>query len=289
MILSRRVTLTGALFAGAALSGLLALGCEDTGKKSAAEASKHLDFLVTAAKRDVGEVRGGLPQGAKALESLFSEAAPEVPAATDAREALVRTRAKINDLDSAKSIFFLIAGADGAILRNNLDTDEMAGKNLFEVYPQAEKNKKKTYFEFGGSWDIARGVNNRDDAQWCAAAPIVLKDEVVGYLATGWSWSSYAYRLESTLRSEILTSTKEGEKVPLTYVYVVKGKTAYGAPVAPVINGKELVKLDVVGKTKGEETFAVPLEIEHRSFGVAARRVPELGDDVVIAVLRSET
>lgn len=267
----------------------LNLGCENTGKKSAEKAKGHLEFLVKAAKGDVAEVRTGLPQGAKELKALFQEAAPELPAAVDAREALISTRAKINDLDSAKSTFFLIATADGTILRNNLEEDEMAGKNLFEVYPASEKNRKKSYYEFRGSWDVARGVNGRDDAQWCAAAPILLEDEVVGYLATGWSWSSYAYRLETTLRSEILTSTKEGDKVPLIYVYVIVGDSAYGAPVAPVVNGRELVKVRPLDKLKGEEMISMPIEIERRQFGVAMRRVPELGDDVVIAVLRSET
>jgi hypothetical protein len=230
-----------------------------------------------------------MPKGAKELEALFKEAAPEVPAAVDAREALINTRAKINDLDSAKSTFFLVATADGTILRNNLDEDEMAGKNLFEVYPAAEKNRKKGYYEFRGSWDVARGVNGRPDAQWCAAAPIMIGDEVVGYLATGWSWSAYAYRLETTLRSEILTSTKEGEKVPLIYVYVIVGEQAYGAPVAPVVNGKELLKLKPLDKLQGDAVLAMPVEIERRQFGVAMQRVVELGEDAVIAVLRSET
>jgi hypothetical protein len=272
-----------------ALSLSVVIGCEDSGKKSASLAQGHLAFLVKAAKSDAREVRDGLPEGAKMLAALFQEAAPEVPGAEDARKALIRTRAKVNDLDSAKSTFFLVATADGTILRNNLDQDDMAGKNLFDVYPAAEKNKKKAYYEFSGSWDVARGVNGRDDAQRCAAAPILLKDEVVGYLATGWSWSAYAYRLESTLRSDILSNTKEGEKVPLVYVYVLVGSIAYGAPVSPVINGKELLKLDPLKKVQGDKVWSTPLEIDYRAFGVAMQRVPELGQDVLIAVLRSET
>jgi hypothetical protein len=272
-----------------ALLALSLMSCENTGEKSAQEGRAHLAFLVKAAKRDVDEVRNGMPEGARRLVELFQEAAPEIPAAELARSALLTTRAKVNDLDSAKSTFFLVAAADGSILRNNLEQDEMAGKNLFEVYPEAKKNRADPYYEFSGSWDIARGVNGRDDAQRCAAASIKLNNETVGYLVSGWSWSSYAYRLETTLRSEILTSTKEGAKVPLVYVYVLVGSHSYGAPVAPVINGKALVKLKPLEKLKGEEVYAAPLEIERRDFGVAMQRVPELGPEVVIAVLRSET
>lgn len=268
---------------------LLLLGCEDTGKISAKKATAHMEYVAKAVRSDVKEIRRGMPAGAKALEELFGDAAPEVPGPADTREALLRVRAKNNDLDSAKSTFFLVATADGMILRNNLEEDEMAGKNLFEVYPAAAKNRKDSYYEFNGSWDIARGVNNKDDAQHCAVAPIALQGKTVGYFVSGWSWSSYAYRLETSLRSEVLQNTKEGEKVPLLYVYVLTGGKAYGAPVSPEVNGQAILKLDPLKKTKGDKVVGVPLEITRRQFGVALQHFPELGDDVVLAVLRSET
>jgi hypothetical protein len=245
--------------------------------------------VAQAVKSDTDELVRGMPVGAQALTPLFEEAFPEIPSAAAAREALMTVRAKNNDLDSAKSTFFLVASADGSILRNNLDQDEMAGKNLFEVYPEAAKNKKDGYFQFRGNWEVARGVNNRDDAQRGVAVPIKLKGETVGYFVSGWSWSSYAYRLEASLRSEILQNTKSGDKVPLLYIYVLVGSSAYGAPVSPVVNGKTLVELNPLEKTKGGAVFATPIEIERRQFGVALRHMPELGEDVVIAVLRSET
>lgn len=267
------------------------LACEDSGKKSAKEAQAHLDFLVKAAQRDVGEVRNGLPAGAQLLAPLFDEVAPELPAAANVREELLRVRSANDDLDSAKSTFFLVAGPDGSILRNNLETDEMAGKNLFEVYPEAKAARKTGYFEFDGSWDIARGVNGRPDAQWVAAASIMAADgkSESGLFVAGWSWSAYAYRLEMSLRSDILGSMEEGQKLPLLYVYVLVGDKSYGAPVAPVLNGQELLKLKPLEKLKGDQIYARPITIERREFGVAMRRVPELGQDVIIAVLRSET
>lgn len=265
------------------------MGCEDLGEKSARLVGANLKYVAGAVERDLGEVRRGMPAGARELEPLFARAAPERPAAVDAREELVRLRNDNHDISSAKSTFFLIAARDGTILRNNLDTDEMAEKNLFQVYPQTKQALEKDYVEVNGSWDIARGVNNRPDAQWLSLARIKVKDEPVGLFVSGWSWSSYAYRLEMALRSEVLGETKSGDKVPLLYVYVIVGNQAYGAPVSPTVNGDEIVKLNPVDKARGKELWTGPIEITRRAFGLGLKHLPDFGQDVVLAVLRSET
>ena len=91
------------------------------------------------------------------------------------------------------------------------------------------------------------------------------------------------------LRSEVLTSTPQGGKVPLLYVYLLVGNSSYGAPVSPEVNGKALQKLKPLDQLKTQDVWATPIEIERRQFGVAFQRIKELGDDVVLAVLRSET
>jgi hypothetical protein len=83
--------------------------------------------------------------------------------------------------------------------------------------------------------------------------------------------------------------TAVGAKVPVLYVYVLVGDAAFGAPVAPVINGKAISAQHPLERIQGDQVWASPLEIEGRSFGVAVQRVSELGPDVAIAVLRSET
>lgn len=281
----RRFAATVALVA---LAGLFSSACENGGKKSAEAARENLKYVTQAAVKDVGEVRRGLPAGAKMLSSLFEEAAPEQPAAVDAREELLRVRSRQNDLDSAKSTFFLIAGEDGRIIRNNLDEDDMAGQELFKVYPNSREALKKDYLEFTGSWDVARGVNGRPDAQWVASARIATKDNpAAGLLVAGWSWSSYAYRLELGLRSQVLGDTKEGDKVPVLYVYVIVGDHAYGAPVSPEVNGEAIVKLNPLEKAK-DGVWVSPLEVTNHHFGLAVAKVPELGSNVGVAVLRSD-
>lgn len=267
----------------------LQLGCEDQGKKSARLVEADLAHVVAAAQRDVGEVRRGMPAGAQELSRLFAEADPEMPASADARRELLRLRDDNLDLSAAKSTFFLIAHRDGTILRNNLEEDEMVDQDLFAAYPGSRRALAEDYLEFTGSWELARGVNGRPDAQWLAASRVMVKDKVAGLFVTGWSWSSYAYRLETALRSHVLGETEEGGKVPLHYVYVIVGGKAYGAPVAPEVNGKAILEQNPLQKAKAEAPLTLELEITHREFGLGLQKVPELGDDVVLAVLRSET
>jgi hypothetical protein len=61
----------------------------------------------------------------------------------------------------------------------------------------------------------------------------------------------------------------------------------YSAPLTPQVNEKALSDLDLVAKTTAGPTHGV-LNITDRDFGYAAARVPKLGPDTGIAVLRSE-
>lgn len=266
-----------------------ALGCEDVGKKSAHLARGHALWLGRAAREDVSQVRKGLPVGGPLLEELFRAAAPEVPDPESARRALVQTRDKVPELNIAKSTFFAVATADGQIIRSDAQTDDLAGKNLLAAFPALAGLGGVSYLETRGAMPEAARVRGRPDAQWVAAVPIRLGDRWVGSYVTGWSWSGYAYRLETALRSSILGETEEGAKVPLVYVYVLVGDAAYGAPVAPVVNGKAIQAQKPFEHARGDEAWAIPLEIEGRAFGVAVVRVAELGEQVAIAVLRSET
>lgn len=276
----------GLLLLSLAFAGL---GCEDIGKKSAALARGHVGPLVQAAREDVAQVRRGLPEGSKQFQELFQSAFPELPAPEAARAALRRTRDQVPDLGIAKSTFFALLAPDGRVLRSDMATDDLAEKNLFTAFPELGQIKAKDYVETRGSMLEAAGVRGRSDAQWVAGVPIKQGAEVRGAYVTGWSWSAYAYRLETSLRSSVMGDTPEGEKVPLLYVYVLVGDAAFGAPVAPVVNGKAVLEQRPLSHIQGDQVWAHPLEIEGRSFGVAVQRVAELGPDVAIAVLRSET
>jgi hypothetical protein len=251
-------------------------------------------MLAEAVKADTSEVRTGLPQGAKILSDLYSGDANPKEDLDAARHGLSDARRKVQDLRVAKSTFFALAEPSGEVLRNDQEQDRMAGKNLFPGFPGLERAAGGDYVEMIGSMKEASGVGEkRKDAQWVAAAPIRSASGVAGLYVTGWSLSSYAYRLEFALRGQIRsglgTDPNQTENEPLVYVFVVVGPDVYGAPPSPDVNRLAVADLDVIAKTQGEATYSSPLTITGRDFGVAARRAPDLGKDVALAVLRSET
>ncbi len=276
------------LFFLACLSTFLLLACSNTSEKSRQLAVTHVHSLVEVVQADVTQVRSGLPKGAALLTPVFEKAGSQALDYQTADRALTNARGRVEELRRAKSNFFLIAQKNGAITRNNLEQDDMAGESLFKAYPTLQKVASGLSTEVQGSWPIARGVNGRTDAQWVSAVPIKSKDETIGIYATGWSWSTYAERLESRLRDEVLKATQPGENVPLIYIYVIVNDGAYGAPVAPMVNIEKVLELKPL-KTLQAGKFSQALEILGTSFGVALEKVPAFGDAVTLVVLRSET
>lgn len=248
-------------------------------------------FLTETVKKDVEEVRRGLPLGAAALGAALQVDSTIMMDPKVASRALEEARRKVQDLRVAKSTFFALADLNGVVIRNDQEQDRMAGHSLFSAFP-ALGDSKSRYLETAGAMPEASGVRApRPDGQWIAATPVLVDGAPKGLYATGWSWSSYAYRLEFALRGRIRSELagNTGEKEPLLYVYMVVGKAAYGAPVSPEVNIKAVADLDTLSKTKGEDVFAQTIDVTGRTFGLAVKRASDLGQDVAVAVLRSET
>lgn len=266
--------------------GLTTLGCTDTGKVSADHAKVHAQFLLKAAEIDIAELKRGLPQGSKHLVDAFKEGVPD---SQTAQKALETARNKVQDLRVAKSTFFALTDKDGTVIRNDQDQDLMAGKNMFKAYPELKRVLSGNVVETRGSMLEAAGVKGKPDAQWVLGAPVEVSGKPVALYVSGWSWSAYAYRLETALRGDVLSRTKEGGKVPLLYVYVLVDGSAYGAPISPTVNGDAILKQKPLEKASASQPFSVPLEIEGREFGLAVVPLAPIGKDAGIAVLRSET
>jgi hypothetical protein len=268
---------------------VLLAGCAKSGELSKQKARAEVEVLAKAAAVDVEEVRKGLPLGAKQLESFFTDQKALGDAAA-AKEALELARGRVQDLRIAKSTFFLISDKNGVILRSDLEHDALASKNLFEAFADLKGALGGKYVETRGSMPEAASVRGRSDGQWAAATPVLKGAEVAGVYATGWSWSAYAYRLENQLRSIVKSEAAEhNTKEPLVYVYVVVEKEAYGAPISPDVNAKAVKESGLMGRATGESAVDTAREIDGRDFGIALKRVPALGPDVAIAVVRSET
>jgi hypothetical protein len=271
------------------LSALVLGACKNTQAISVERARGHAVELAKVVDADVAEVRSGLRAGEAHLHELYAAATPARDNVQEVRSALELARHKTQDLRVAKVTFLALLEPNGTILRNDQDQDLMAGKNAFEPFPELRQAASGRYVETRGSMAEAAGVKGIHDAQWVAAQPVTVAGEVKGIFVGGWSWSSYAYRLEFFLRSKIRSETTDpNAKLPLAYVYVVVGDKAYGAPVSPQINAEAIQRLSPLSKLQ-QGIFATPIEITDREFGLAVTASPALGPNVGVAVLRSET
>lgn len=293
----------GTVVAIAIVAGALT-ACDDAAETSRTKAAEHVTWLVEKTESDVAEVRKGLPKGADAVAARWQKKLPADAGAgdagakqatptlsvTDSRAILERARADVQDLRVAKSTFFALAHPEGRVISGAEEPDRLAGEDLFEAFPALAGAKTK-YVETRGSLRAARGVEGRPDGQWVAGAPVRASGELLGLYVTGWAWSSYAYRLETALRSDLKTAAQKPEakgKVPLAYVFVLVGKDVFASRLTPAVNADELKKRDALSKATGKGAHSEKLEITGREYGLAVQRAPALGEDVAIAVLRSE-
>jgi hypothetical protein len=240
-------------------------------------------------QHDVAQVRQGLPLGATKLGPMLDP--DTVTSPNTLQKTISRARALVPDLDAAKSTFFTITDANGVSLRSEVDPDLLVGKSIVGAFPALKKALEGApAAEAWGQMNELRAVKTGPDLAWVVAVPVKEdKSSWKGLFVTGWSLRAYARRLENAAQTIVKEAAdKAGKKNPsLVYVFVVKGKTAYGAPIAPDVNAQAVEQLDVVGKT-ASGPYRGTLEITGRGFGVAAARAPELGDDAALAVLATE-
>ncbi len=302
MEMPRRAVLQWTAAAVIAASTSTALvGCKDRGQKSAEEARSDVQKLVDLSAKDVAEVERGLPEGAKKLTDLLAKEVGKdgdpkrnVPGV---RSALLRMRQQVPDLGIAKSTFFAFTDDKGIAIRNDFEHDTMAGKDLLKAWPGLEPVLHGSPFvsttgQFPGTPNPAG-----PDKEWVAAAPVNKADgSLQGMVVTGWTYRRFAYHLQVTLQRELQDQLMRGNdkgKMPILYVCLfdkenVYGAGAPGAPPVPEVNEKVLAGLGLHAKTDAGPA-AAPIRITDRDFGWAAARLPKLGPDVGVVVLRSET
>lgn len=272
------------------LLGLLA-ACKSTDETSAARALEHAKELAETASRDAAEVRRGLPLGAQQLAQRWAASGADLLEDPEAaRAALNQARNKVQDLRVAKSTFFALVAPDGRVVRNDREQDLMAGASLFKAFPSLARAAQGPYVEALGVMPEAHGVRGKPDAEWVAAVGVDVGGQVRGLYVSGWAWSSYAFRLEFSLRSRITSELRgKRENVPLLYVFVLVGDAAYGTPESPEISARAISDLQPLSKLDASGSFSALLEITGRGFALGVQAVPDLAPGVAIGVLRSET
>jgi hypothetical protein len=264
-------------------------GCSDQ-KVNEAIAAEQLGKIVPVAKECVAQVRRGLPEGAAKLGTLI-ETDPGANL-VGLQKAIQSARSAVKDLDLAKSTFFSFADTAGVVLRSEADPDLLAQKPVLAAFPALKKalEPNSGIVEVYGEMQEMRGVRNGADHQWVLAHPVKTPDGAVkGMFVTGWSYRLLARYLEDTAKRNLAESIKQQGKKnePLLYLFVLKDKKAYGAPVTPDVSAEAIEKLDLVTKA-ASGPYRCSVEITERKFGVAAERTPDLGENAAVAVLISE-
>jgi hypothetical protein len=265
-------------------------GCKDKGKQSADAARPNVEAMVKLAEKDVAEVERGLPEGAKKMSEILAKVDDPKKNPPEVRAALLKMRRDVPDLGIAKSTFFAFTDEKGIAIRNDLEQDTMAGKDVIHGYPGLDKVLAgDAYVQSNGQFGTPNPIG--PDREWVAAVPVKKADGTIeGALVTGWTYRRFAYHLQETLKrdmqDELMRSGDTG-KMPVVYVLVFDKSTAYGARGTPPIHEKTLAEQDLVGKTASGTADGSAL-IDGRPFGWAAARVLKLGPDVGIVVVRSE-
>ena len=272
------------------LVAVVLAGCDDGKKASEESAVKELAQLLPVIKEDVVQVRRGLPEGAKKLGALVTSDTLASPPLL--KKAIASARASVKDLEIAKSTFFSYADEKGAVLSSEADLDLLAGHNVLSPFPTLKKALEPNggVVEAFGEMIEMRGARSGPDLAWVAAAGVPDDKGVAkGLFVTGWSFRALAYHLEMTAKRQVNEAAEKAGKKnpPIVYVYVVKNGVAYGTPTTPEVNAEAVQKLDLAAKTAAGP-FRTATEITGRAFGIAATRVPELGDDAVLAIVASE-
>ncbi|HWO14973.1 MAG TPA: hypothetical protein VNN80_35970 [Polyangiaceae bacterium] len=271
--------------------GLVLLGCEQTDDASVGLALAHARDLTSVARRDVDEVRKGLPLGAQELGKRWAASGADlVGDGVAARDALDHARNKVQDLRVAKSTFFALATPDGHVVRNDREQDLMAGAALFGPFPALAAAASGRYVEALGVMPEAHGVRGKPDGEWLAAIGVEVGGQVRGLYVTGWAWSSYAARLEFSLRSRLtIELAGKRENMPLLYAFMLVEDAVYGAPEAPEVNAQAIAAKQPLSNLTPEGSYSGLIDITGRRFALGVQVVPELALRVAIGVLRSET
>ena len=278
----------GVLFLASAPAWLSLSGCRNKEEELKGKLLPALDEVLPLVDRDTKQVREGLPKGA----ALMTKHLDEEPAADleGVKRAIENARAGVDELEVAKSSFFIFVAPDGMVLRGQTEPDLPAGKSLTDAVPEAKKflDEDAGLVEVWGYMEGLRGVNKGGDKQWIVGHPVKSSDgKLLGAFVTGWSLRKYAEYLENHVKIHLTKTAEDPKKpIPLVYVLLVKGKEAYGAAVTPVENATAVAELGIVDKVKGGSHESV-IELDGRRFLLAAKPMPALGEDVAVVLLMS--
>lgn len=264
--------------------------CDDGKKLSEREAAEEVARIAPMVQSDVEALRKGLPLGAAKLAEKTD--ADTLGNNSALQKAIAQSRVQVPELDTSKGTFFSITDASGMVLRSEADPDLLTGHSVIAAFPALKKalDPASGTVEAFGEMAEMRGLRTGQDLAWVLAHPMKDAKGLKGLFITGWSFRKYGAYLDDRARRDLEAASLKAEKktVPIAYVFLVKNGKAYGSPLLSAdVNAQAIEGLGVIEKTAAGP-YKGNIEITGRSFGIAAQRAPELGDDAAIVVLLSE-
>lgn len=286
------------LFASAALTSSAIAGCKSKAQKQAEAAIvdvARIEKLV--ADRHVESLARALPIAATALGAKLDKPIGPEEAKT-LGPAFDELRNKTDDLRSAKRSYFAISDPAGEIVWVDDPTWVVVGRKLAVAFPESAEVAagKKPYAAGAGRY----GGASPEALTFFEAAPIAHGDARLGLLVAAWEVHEVAEDLQRQLQTDLAMKTvkpkvraKQKDKYQLALdtpdLWVaVFGKDHLwlqeGAP-QPLEDGAKAIGL--YAKTAAGPWHGT-FEVMNKTWGGAAKRLPGLGPDIGVAVLRHD-
>ncbi len=280
-------------FAIFALVGSAAFGsgCKSKATTQSEIAAQNVDRLLKlVAERHVDSMPRALPAAAKKLGPPLEK----VPAK------FVEMRDKTDDLRASKRSFFAVVDPTGTVTWVDESNWKVEGRVLSVGFPSVQE-------VLDGKLPWSRGTGRfggdpEDALIFMDAAPI--KDDggkIAGALVCAWEAIDVATDLQSQILTEmgmesadpnVHNKVKEQRKKqmeqPDVWVAIFRGKVLYMPEDAyqPLLDSAK--QLDLLGKTQNGK-FVGTFDVVNSGWGVAAARIPSMGDGVGVAVFRHKS
>ncbi len=275
----------------------VAAGCKSKPQKQAEAAVADVDNVEKViAARHVTSLARALPQAAISLSAKLSSDKPDFHNESKAMGAsFTELRDKIDDLRSAKRSYFAIADASGEIVWVDDESWTVVGRRLAIGFPAVQEVIDGKPFATGGG---KYGGAAEDALTFVEVAPLVRAGVRVGLLVAAWEAHDAAEDLQRQLQTELAMKTvkpkvraKAKDKYqyaldqPDLWVAMFRGGNLYFAEDAPqpLVDGAKTINL--LAKT-ANGPWNGTFDVMNKGWGAAAKRLPSLGPDVGVAVLR---
>jgi hypothetical protein len=268
-------------------------GCKTKAQKQAEISAVDLAKAVKlVGDRHVDALARALPAAADQLSAKVVTDVRSDFAALGAQ--FVTLRDKTDDLRSSKRSYFVLSDLGGEIVWIDDPAWKIVGRKLIGFPAVSEALAGKKYATGSGQYGGAS-----EEALTFVEASAIMKDgKPVGALVAGWEANEGAEDVQRQLAIQLAQQNapakvriKAKDKLqmatdmPELYVVLFKGKFVYRQEDTPEPLVKSLEEVDLLGKT-ANGTWQGTFDVQNRGWGGAAQRLPALGSDVGIAVVR---